>query len=231
MATPGLWFQDPRCKDIRGQTFNRLTAIEPAQRPKHWLCRCRCGTLAIVSGKQLRNGMSRSCGCLSREASAATAIARSTHGHSRGGKVSTEYKIWDGMITRCHSPAGLANPNYGGRGIKVCHRWRYSFKAFFSDMGPRPSKLHTIDRINNNGDYEPDNCRWATRSEQASNRRSSQLLSFMGKTMTTKQWAIETNLPAGTIYQRIGRGWTAEMALTRPLRITKATNVQLRLEL
>jgi hypothetical protein len=145
--------------DITGKRFDRWFVLERAgRRRKRWLCRCICGAERAVHGSRLRNGTSRSCGCLRRR-----------HGHSGNGKKrkpSRTYKSWESMHWRCND---LQNPNYGGRGITVCARWR-KFENFLADMGKRP-RGKTLDRIDPDGNYEPGNCRWATPTEQYFNRR------------------------------------------------------------
>lgn len=128
----------------------------------------------------------------------------------------TPRQTWYAMISRCHDPSHHAFKNYGARGIAVCQRWRESYELFCHDIGERPSTDHTLDRIDNNGGYEPSNVRWATRLEQHSNRRDNKRISHNGKTQTTAEWAREIGISRRGLMLRIGR-WGAERALTAPV--------------
>ncbi len=154
--------------DMLGAVHARLTVLRRAgsdrKRQATWLCRCDCGTECVAVGSELRSGHKRSCGCLLRDVAGQHSR---THGKSR----SDTYTSWVGMIQRCTNPSREKYPSYGGRGIRVCDRW-LSFETFLADMGPRPSRNVSIDRVDVDGDYEPANCRWATRSEQARNTRA-----------------------------------------------------------
>ena len=154
-------------KDMRGLTFGRLTVLFLADhrigRLAAWHCRCECGAVPVVAGAQLRKGRTRSCGCLQRDTVSAM---RRIHMDSD----SVEFKTWARMLNRCYNTRTPAYPQYGGRGIRVCARWRHSFPHFLSDMGRRPHG-RSLDRLNTNGPYSPSNCRWATKSEQMRNRR------------------------------------------------------------
>ena len=123
---------------------------------------------------------------------------------------------WRNMIARCENPKNPSFPQYGGRGVKVCERWRASFDAFRKDMGAPPSPEHSLDRVDADGDYEPENCRWATAKDQARNQRRNRLLTFCGDTMCVTEWAERTGIKASVINQRLALGWTAERALSEP---------------
>ena len=188
----------PNKIDLSGQRFGRLVAMH-AMPPKkkggstRWLCRCDCGNESTPGTAQLRRGRAKSCGCFQAEAARS---ANATHGQIK----SSEYRAWCAMRSRCNTKSNISFKNYGGRGISVCKRWG-DFLCFLSDMGPRP-KGTTIDRIDNNGNYEPSNCRWATKEVQDSNKRTTVLVTFNGKTMTYSQWGRELNTDPGTLRQR-----------------------------
>lgn len=159
----------------------RLTVTEQDFSNKqgwHWKCRCDCGKTVTVSGSNLRRRRAQSCGCLSRERSAeAMRLQFTTHGHTVGKRIgrpwSSEYAAWASMIQRCTNPKASGWSYYGGRGVSVCPEWKSSFEAFYKHMGRKPSKSHSLDRIDVNGNYEPGNVRWATKKEQRANRRDS----------------------------------------------------------
>lgn len=169
-------------------------------------CLCRCGnTLTVKFWKLTGVGGHRvleSCGCL------------------KGTKTEQDtYKIWAGMKRRCTQPNSDAYKNYGGRGIKVCERWFNSFPAFLMDMGSRPSTKHSIDRIDNNGDYTPTNCRWATQKEQSNNKRTNRMIEIDGKTQTLTQWCEEYQIKYSTVENRLRRcNWAIKEALITPVK-------------
>lgn len=151
--------------DLTGRVFGMLTVIRRGgSKPVKWFCQCECGNETVTHGASLRKGKTRSCGCL------IGATARATF--RKHGRSSTQvYRAWTGMIERCSNPNFRQWDSYGGRGITICDRWRERFENFLADIGEPPSPDHSLDRINNDGNYEPGNCRWATRVEQSANRR------------------------------------------------------------
>lgn len=201
--------------DLMGRRFSRWLVIGRAEsadrrRRPRWSCRCDCGVVRDVCAETLTRGVSRSCGCLQRD-------TVSKHGHAKHGeKRSLMFGIWVGMIQRCDNPNAAGYATYGARGVSVCPRWRSSFAAFLEDMGPRPSPKHSIDRIDNDGIYEPANCRWATREQQSCNMSTNRHIVFDGKRLTIAEWARETGMPRATIDYRIRSGWSAAEALTSP---------------
>lgn len=197
----------PNFIDLTGKQFGRLTVRSIASRNAgiRWLCRCECGGEATVLGQHLRAGRSASCGCLHREQLGS--MVR-THGRTD----SFEHRVWRGMRHRCSNPKAARYMDYGGRGICVCTRWG-DFAAFLADMGPAPDTKHSIDRIDNDGDYGPENCRWATAKQQARNNSRNRMLTFRGETRCLAEWAEQLDLDAGTIYRRLRAGQTTDEAL------------------
>lgn len=210
---------NPRLIDMVGLVFGRLVVLEQEGNQKTggamWRCRCTCGTEVVVYGRSLRTGNSRSCGCARRETCAAIMRERhTTHGLSS----SVEFRIWTGIKTRCFNDRSREYRNYGGRGITMCRRWIESFADFYADMGPRPSSLHSIERKENDSDYEPDNCIWAVIAVQASNRRTNRRIEHRGERLTLAQWARRRGFASGTtITGRLQRGWTIAEALDTDL--------------
>lgn len=178
---------------------------------KLWACLCDCGAVRNVEATSLKTGVSRSCGCFHRDRASES---NTTHGMTKGGKFSPEYRCWASMLTRCSNPNNKDWLLYGGRGITVCDRW-HDFTAFFTDMGERPTPRHSIDRKDGDGNYEPDNCRWATPKEQARNWKSrNRLLTFNGETHPLSEWAERFNLKDRIIRDRLETGWSVESSLT-----------------
>lgn len=193
----------PKIPDLIGQTFGRLTVFGRAPRRKnhaYWLCRCACGREKEVYGSDLRHGKTKSCGCLARK-----------HGESK----SPTYLSWVGMRRRCIREDRPHWGDYGGRGIRICDRWE-SYENFVADMGERPAGC-TLDRIDNDGDYEPSNCRWATPSEQSRNRRSNRPITVDGETRTIVEWSELSGVHRSTIWRRLKRGWAPREAVFAPL--------------
>ena len=142
-------------------------------------------------------------------------LAKTKH----GGRHTSEYTIWCGIKSRCLNELSPAYHHYGGRGITVCESWRADFSAFMADMGPRPSVHHEVDRIDNDGNYEPGNCRWVTRAENVNNRRNSAYVEWRGETRTIAQWARSLGIPDRTLWMRLNKlRWDVERAMTAPLR-------------
>lgn len=186
--------------DMTGKTFGRLTVTAYDSTSDsgrvNWRCRCECGNEAIVVGQNLRNGNTLSCGCLLHRRGLEHPNA--THAHSgTGGRRTPEYRAWSNMMTRCYNAKNKSYADYGGRGITVCERWRESFVAFLADVGRKPSGT-TLDRIDNDGNYEPGNVRWASYFVQARNRRDTRL-------SMESAAAVEAALRSGVPQRRLAR--------------------------
>lgn len=204
--------------DLTGQQFGRLVVISSAGSNKHkcflWNCVCECGNESIVLGSNLRSGKTKSCGCYQRET-----IGQSSRTH--GKCQSVEYSAWKSMQRRCRKES-----NYTDRGISVCDRWLESFENFYADMGDKPSPKHSLDRIDNGGNYTPENCRWATREEQNNNRRTTLVLTLDGISKPLSEWAIYLNLNYKTLSNRQRKGWSDEEILTTPIKNAKPKGEQ-----
>ena len=211
--------------DLKDKKFGRLTVKERVPKHKHgnaiWLCQCDCGTKIEVMSSNLRSGHTQSCGCLYKELRSTVGFR---HGHNNINGQSPTYMSWASMKERCNNLKSLAYKWYGGRGIKVCERWNSSrgFINFLEDMGERP-KGTTIERINNDGDYEPSNCRWATMKEQNENKRIKSdsihkvLYTINGISKTVAQWAGILGISHTTLKARMKVfNWDVEKALTTP---------------
>ena len=199
--------------DLTGQKYGRLTVLGRVWRLNSnntfWLCRCDCGNLRIVSVQNLRSGNSQSCGCLQKEL---TANRETVHGmkHTR------LYNIWINIRQRCQNSNNPAFKNYGGRGIHMCDEWQ-QFKPFYEwAMTNGYSEELEIDRINNNGCYSPDNCRWVTRETQANNTRKNHYVTYKGETHTISEWSEIIGISKQTLCSRINN-WSIERALTTPV--------------
>lgn len=214
--------------DLSGMRFGRLLVLRRAESQvssgKHavrWVCQCDCGMETTARTDTLKGGKVKSCGCLAREVSSVNGKrygGRVRHGHS----YERLFNIWYLMKYRCENTKSKAFHNYGGRGIIVCEEWSnaangyQNFKRWAYDNGYMDTL--TLDRVDNERGYEPDNCRWCDRVEQGNNKRNNILYEFSGKSQTLTTWAREYLLPPKTLWRRIHAGWDIERALTEPLR-------------
>lgn len=191
--------------DMAGKRFARLLVqgIDRVVKGSgaYWRCLCDCGRTHIAHGRHLRSGATKSCGCLRGET---CAITRTRHGCAKHGRRSAAYTAWCSMKKRCENARGAEYQHYGGRGIAVCPLWK-TFEAFLADMGEPPSGA-TLERVDNNGDYERKNCRWATRAEQSNNTRSNVIVICGGRRLTLAQFAQLYRLPYERTQKRMKRG-------------------------
>jgi hypothetical protein len=198
--------------DETGNVYSSLTVISRAENSKdgkpRWLCRCECLKETIVWAKDLRGGYTSSCGCRKSERISAS---KTTHGLSK----TRAFKAYGHMIERCTNPDNIGWRNYGGRGITICDRWLIGVENFVEDMG-EPEKGMSLDRIDNDLGYSPENCKWASRTEQNRNKRTNRLITFQGETRILAEWSEITGLLPEAIAQRLDRGWPLELALTAP---------------
>lgn len=208
-----------RFTDLTGMKFVRYTVLHYAgtimsggKSKAHWVCQCDCGEKRLVDSYDLRCGNSGSCGCLRIEICRAKAT---THGHAPGSKPSPELKTWYHIKDRCHNPNDPAFDRYGGRGIFVCKEWMDSFETFYGDMGPRPSRHHSIERVENNGPYSKDNCIWADKKTQGRNKRNNIKVMHNGREYVLSELAETTGLDYSMLLARVNRGWP-EHLLTQP---------------
>lgn len=190
-------------EDIQGRTFGKWTTSLYAGRGR-WICTCACGTKREIQKSSLLLGATKSCGC----------TRNVVHGHCSKRTKTTEYSIWANIVQRCYNPKANHYEDYGGRGITMCDRWRTSFQHFYQDMGPRPEGM-TVERENNNGNYEPGNCKWATMEEQHINTRVTIRITLNNETKLIKEWAEITGLSAVVIRDRFKRGHSPERILLR----------------
>lgn len=172
--------------------------------------KCKCGKEFTSTIHAVKRGNTNSCGCLRKEVVSKTFT---THGHTKGCVESPEYRTWEAIRTRCTNKNQKAYKNYGGRGIIVCEKWMNSFEAFLEDMGKKPSGKHTIERINNNKNYSPDNCKWATRKEQGKNKRNTILIESKGVVKSLREWSLETGINYYTMFSRYKSNKPVEVIL------------------
>jgi len=208
----------PPLRDLTGETFTRLKVVSFAgyiqkktQRHAHWRCVCECGNEKIAISGSLLRGTTKSCGCYQQFI---RSESHKTHGLSK----TIEYKRWRGMLARCNNKNAANYAGYGGRGITVCERWMRSFENFLKDVGLAPTKTHSLDRIDNEKGYFPENCRWATQVEQSRNTISNRNVIHNGMTKSIAQLSEETGLPHHVICGRLNRNWTLEKVLNTPIR-------------
>lgn len=200
-----------RVIDLTGERFGKLAVIKRANTKKrnvHWVCRCECGNETIVNGDNLRRGLSKSCGCFKYES------RNATHHLSK----TPIYRSWANMKKRCND---TNDENYGGRGITYCDKWE-TFDGFFEDMGSTYKEGLTIDRIDVNGNYCKENCRWADNKEQANNKRNNHIVEYNGERLTLVQFCVKYNVNYKTVSAKLIKGYTPEQALlttTKPYQV------------
>lgn len=205
--------------DLTGQRFGNLVVVRQTSRGNRnrirWLCVCDCKKEKVFLSSNLTSNHTRSCGCLLKEK---TKQRFTKHGHTKNRETTIIYRIWADMIQRCINPNSKNYLRYGGRGITVCRRWEDSFENFLEDMGEAPRGLQ-LDRINNDKGYCKENCRWATRKEQARNTRTNRLIICFGKTQCIAAWSEETGILHETLRKRIYLlNWPIKKALTTPVK-------------
>lgn len=199
--------------DLKDKVFGRLTVISTVDKNKHgsiiWLCHCSCGNEHKVASRVLIGGLTKSCGCFKKDNN--IGLRTTTHGQSK----TLIYGVWNTMNMRCNNPAVKSYPRYGGRGIKVCERWRL-FENFLADMG-LPESGMTLDRKDTNGNYSPENCLWATKLAQARNKSNNRWLSDGKETLLLEDWARRLNCTNTAIIKRLQSGWSEKDAVTIPI--------------
>lgn len=210
--------------DETGNKYGRLTILsfsnfkaESNGRRPYWNCQCECGETVQRSSHSMKSGRTSSCGCLRREM---TVKRNTTHGQAVRKQQTDEYNTWCEIIKRTTNPKCSQYPDYGGRGIAMCPEWRNSFESFLAEVGKKPSKLHSINRINNEKSYEPGNCCWSTRAEQNRNKRNNVMITHDGVTMCAADWCEKTKIKVPTFHSRLNRGWSFKKTITTPVRAT-----------
>lgn len=200
--------------DLTGRKFGRLSvnyASHKEGKVLYWSCTCECGNTTNVRSQLLREGKTKSCGCLQEELRKSVGGITRTHGM----KHTKTYVVWEGMKSRCYYTGDVSYKNYGGRGISVCDSWKNSFENFYRDMGERPDGM-SLDRIDNSKGYYPDNCRWSSRTTQGRNKRNNIVISINGQRKVLSELSKDTGIKYGTLYKRIViNGMSAEKAICR----------------
>lgn len=205
-----------KSRNCAGLRFGRLVVLASYKGQKYWMvdCLCDCGTAITRQSSNVLSSLTQSCGCLRRET---LSRIKFKHGAMRSGQDRwPEHNIWNAMKTRCYNKNCKHYAEYGGRGIKVCERWQ-EFANFIADMGRRPDQKLTLERLNNDGNYEPSNCVWATRTQQARNRSTTKRLTIDGETMTVFEWAQRGNINYYSLRRRLQLGWHPKDAVFHPL--------------
>ena len=200
--------------DLTDQRFSKLIVISRAvnnTRNTRWNCKCDCGRKCVVTACNLRNGHTKSCGCV-------RALTMGNTFRTHGRTESQSYRTWCGIKARCYKPSASNYYLYGARGVTVCDRWLQSFENFYADMGDPPTKKHSIDRKDNSLGYSPDNCKWSTQIEQANNKGTNVIVTFNGKTQTLAEWARELNLTRSALAYRLKTWPSTERIFLTPLR-------------
>jgi len=196
-------------KNLVGERYGRLTVAKfggRRNRRSYWVCVCDCGAEVEIRADSIRSGSTTSCGCAQKQA---VSEANSKHGMCE----SPEYIAWTQARYRCGKKDHPNYRNYGGRGISVCDRWQDSFDAFYADMGPRPSDKHSLERVDNDKGYSPENCKWATSKEQGNNKRSCRIIEHEGVSLNVTQWAQAVGMCRNTLTGRLNRGKSVDQAL------------------
>lgn len=202
-------------KDLTGKRFGKWYVLKYSySKPlAYWLCKCDCGTIKTVVGTSLSNGTSSCCGCVQRKK-----LIDRNYRHGFGKLKPTEYRIWLGLKNRCLNPHNPSFKRYVGRNITVSPEWTVSFIRFYNDMGSRPGLGYTIDRIDNNGPYSKENCRWADRITQANNTRRNRIITYNGVSRSISQWSKLIGLSTGVLNYRLRSNWPIEKALYHKLK-------------
>lgn len=204
-----------KLKDMTNYKFNGCTVLKRVEnKGEHvcWLCVCKCGNEFVVRGTDIRTRNTKSCGCLNKKLAGDRA-------RKHGNRNSRLYNIWNNMKMRCSNINSINYKNYGERGIKVCDEWFDSFENFYKwAMNSGYDNTLTLDRIDNDDDYKPNNCRWADYTQQERNRRNNHILEYNNEKHSIAEWSDITGIPYSSLWSRIKKGWSVEKALTQPLR-------------
>lgn len=204
-----------RLKDMTNYEFNGCVVLKRAEnigKNVCWLCKCYCGNNFVVRATDIRTGNTKSCGCLNKKLAGDRA-------RKHGNRNSRLYNIWNNMKMRCSNINSINYKNYGGRGIKVCEEWNEYFESFYYwAMNSGYNVNLTLDRIDNNKDYNPNNCRWIDYKRQGNNKRNNHILEYKNKKHSIAEWSDITGIPYDALWSRIKKGWDVEKALTQPLR-------------